>query len=96
MDLALGAKQTFVMMRLLARDGSAKIVRECTYPLTGVGCVSRIYTDLAVFLIDGRGIVVRELFGTHLGRLRDLLDLPLVDGTRPSGAPDVTLEGTTS
>lgn len=96
MDLALGAKQTFVMMRLLARDGSAKIVRECTYPLTGVGCVSRIYTDLAVFLIDGRGIVVRELFGTHLGRLRDLLDLPLVDGTRPSAAPDVTLEGTTS
>lgn len=64
MDLALGAKQTFVMMRLLARDGSAKIVRECTYPLTGVGCVSRIYTDFAVFLIDGRGIVVRELAGS--------------------------------
>ncbi len=51
MDLALGAKQTFVMMRLLARDGSAKLVRECTYPLTGVGCVSRVYTDLAVFLM---------------------------------------------
>ena len=49
MDLAIGAKQTFVMMTLLARDGSAKLVPECTYPLTGVGCVSRVYTDLAVF-----------------------------------------------
>ncbi len=53
MDLAIGAKQTFVMMNLLSRDGTAKIVPTCTYPLTGVGCVSRVYTDLAVFLDRG-------------------------------------------
>ena len=58
--------------------------------------MSRIYTDLAVFLIDDRGVVVRELFGTQLDRLQDLLDVPLVDGTRPSGIPDVILEGSTS
>ena len=44
-----GSKQTFVMMYLLSRDGSAKIVEECSYPLTGLACVSRVYTDLAVF-----------------------------------------------
>lgn len=96
MDLTLGAKQTFVMMRLLARDGSAKLVRECTYPLTGVGCVSRVYTDLAVFLIDERGVTLRELFGIAPDRLQDLLDIPLVDGTLPSEGPEVTLEGSTS
>jgi hypothetical protein len=57
--------------------------------LTGVGCVSRIYTDLAVSSADDRGVVARELSGTHLGRLHHLLDLPLMDGTRPSGGPDV-------
>jgi len=52
MDLATGARQTFVMMSLLSRDGTAKLVRKCTYPLTGLACVSRVYTDLEVFLID--------------------------------------------
>ena len=70
MDLAIGAKQTFVMMKLLARDGSAKLVPECTYPLTGVGCVSRIYSDLGVFLIEDRGVVVRDLFGIDFDRLQ--------------------------
>ena len=92
MDLALGAKQTFVMMRLLARDGSAKLVRECTYPLTGVGCVSRVYTDLAVLLIGENGVAVRELFGIAPDRLQDLLNIPLVDRTAPSEGPEVTLE----
>ena len=81
MDLALGAKQTFVMMTLLARDGTPKLVRECTYPLTAVRCVSRIYTDRAVFVIDDRGLVVRELFGTSFGELQGLLNLDLLDGT---------------
>ena len=47
MDLAIGAKQTWVMMDLLTKKGESKIVKECTYPLTGIGCVKRIYSDLA-------------------------------------------------
>ena len=47
MDLAIGAKQTWVMMDLLTKKGESKIVARCTYPLTGIGCVKRIYTDLA-------------------------------------------------
>src|SRR5215217_1701669 len=50
MDLAIGAKQVFVMMTLLTREGASKIVESCTYPITGVGCVTRVYTDKAVFL----------------------------------------------
>jgi 3-oxoadipate CoA-transferase beta subunit len=81
MDLAIGAKQTFVMMNLLARDGTAKIVPTCTYPLTGVGCVSRVYTDLGVFVIEERGVVVRDIFGLDLGQLQNLMQIPLIDGT---------------
>ena len=47
MDLAIGAKQTWVMMDLLTKKGESKVVERCTYPLTGIGCVKRIYTDLA-------------------------------------------------
>jgi 3-oxoadipate CoA-transferase beta subunit len=81
MDLATGAKQTFVMMSLLTREGESKLVPECSYPLTGVGCVSRVYTDLAVFLIEERGVVVRDLFGTTFSGLQDLVAVPLIDGT---------------
>jgi 3-oxoadipate CoA-transferase beta subunit len=81
MDLAIGAKQTFVMMSLLARDGSAKLVPTCSYPLTGLTCVTRVYTDLAVFLIEHEGVAVRELFGIDLRELRSLVDLPLRDAT---------------
>ena len=62
MDLAIGARQVFVMMDHLTRDGECKLVAQCSYPLTGVGCVSRIYTDLAVIDITHRGPVVREIF----------------------------------
>lgn len=82
MDLATGAKQTLVMMTLLARDGSPKLVPECTYPLTGLACVSRVYTDLAVFLIEPGGVVVRDLFGITFDELQRLLDIPLIDRTR--------------
>ena len=57
---------------------------ECTYPLTGLGCVSRVYTDLAVFLITDDGVVVRETFGTDFASLAALLDVPLIDGTAVS------------
>jgi len=79
MDLAIGARQTFVMMTLLARDGSPKVVPECSYPLTGVGCVSRVYTDRAVLDLTDEGVVVRDLFGTTYDELAGLLDVPLVD-----------------
>lgn len=81
MDLALGARQTFVMMNLLTREGAAKLVRECTYPLTGLACVSRVYTDLAVFLIEDRGVVVRDVFGLTFDDLQALVDVPLIDAT---------------
>jgi len=77
MDLAIGAKQTFVMMTLLDRSGASKVVAECTYPLTGVRCVSRVYTDLAVFDIEPDTVRVRESFGVTIGELRDLTRLPL-------------------
>jgi len=79
MDLAIGARQTFVMMTLLARDGSPKVLPECTSPLTGVGCVGRVYTDRAVLDLTAEGVVVRDLFGTTYGELVGLLDVPLVD-----------------
>jgi 3-oxoadipate CoA-transferase beta subunit len=81
MDLAIGAKETFVMMNLLSRDGTPKLVRDCTYPLTGVACVSRVYTDLAVFLIDHDGVAVRDMFGCTFEDLVNLLEVPLLDRT---------------
>jgi len=61
MDLAIGAKQVFVMMDLLTKTGSSKLVETCSYPLTGVGCVSRVYTDLAVFDIKQDGVYATDL-----------------------------------
>ena len=81
MDLAIGARQTYVMMTLLARDGRPKLVPQCTYPLTGLACVSRVYTDLATFVVQPDRIVVRDLFGAGFSELASLLDVPLVDGT---------------
>ncbi|MCX4460814.1 3-oxoacid CoA-transferase subunit B [Streptomyces sp. NBC_01728] len=78
MDLAIGAKQVFVMMDLFARDGAPKLVRECGYPLTGLACVNRVYTDLAVFDITPRGVSVRQTFGIDVHELADRLDLPLL------------------
>ena len=78
MDLAIGAKQVFVMMELLTRDGQSKLVQACSYPLTGVGCVSRVYTDLAVFDINKDGVTVTDLFGGMTPeRLIELTGQPL-------------------
>ncbi|WP_345797464.1 3-oxoacid CoA-transferase subunit B [Castellaniella sp. MT123] len=78
MDLALGAKHVFVMMDHLTKKGVSKIVPECSYPITGVACVNRIYTDLAVMDICSQGVVVREI----------LVDMSFEDLQR---ATDVTL-----
>ena len=63
MDLAIGAKKVFVMTEHLTKSGVCKIVETCTYPLTGMACIDRIYTDMAVMDITEQGVVVRELFG---------------------------------
>ncbi|MDQ0726581.1 3-oxoacid CoA-transferase subunit B [Microbacterium sp. W4I20] len=78
MDLAIGAKQVFVMTDLLAKDGSSKLVAGCTYPLTGVGCVTRVYTDHAILdVVEGR-FRVRDAFGDNtVESLRALTGLEL-------------------
>ncbi|EJM95753.1 3-oxoacid CoA-transferase subunit B [Herbaspirillum sp. YR522] len=78
MDLAIGARQVFVMMEHQTRDGQSKLVRHCTYPLTGIGCVSRIYTDLAVIDVTTTGLEVCEMIdGLTLEALQALTDAPL-------------------
>ena len=78
MDLAIGARSTFVMMEHVTKSGEPKIVRQCTYPLTGIGCVKRIYTDLAVIDVTPEGLSVIEwVEGLTFEALRDLTDAPL-------------------
>jgi 3-oxoadipate CoA-transferase, beta subunit len=77
MDLAIGARKVFVMMTLFTKDGVPKLVPRCTYPLTGLGCVDRVYTDHAVFDITEQGVVVREAFGTTVDELAGLLEVPI-------------------
>ena len=78
MDLAIGAKRTFVMMDLLTRDRASKLVEHCTYPLTGIGCVSRLYSDLAVIDLSPSGATVIELTpGVTIEDLRRVTGLPL-------------------
>src|SRR6478672_10399738 len=80
MDLAIGAKRTFVMMEHLTKSGESKIVERCTYPLTGIGSVSRIYTDLAVLDVTPKGLKVVETFhGLGCDELQKLTGVPLVD-----------------
>lgn len=78
MDLAIGARQVFVMMDLLTRSGDSKLVERCTYPLTAPACVDRIYTDLAVFDVTAQGLRVRETVeGVTLADLCRLTGLAL-------------------
>jgi 3-oxoadipate CoA-transferase, beta subunit len=77
MDLAIGAKSVFVMMNLFAKDGSAKMVPTCTYPLTGLRCVRRVYTEHAVFDIDADAVRVRDTFGISVTDLRERMTIEL-------------------
>jgi 3-oxoadipate CoA-transferase beta subunit len=77
MDLAIGAKRTFVMMEHTTKQGEPKIVEHCTYPLTGIACVSRIYTDLAVFDVSPQGLrLVECVDGLRLEVLHKLTGAP--------------------
>jgi 3-oxoadipate CoA-transferase beta subunit len=79
MDLAIGAKKTFVMMEHLTKGGESKLVENCSYPLTGVACVSRLYTDLAVIDITPQGPKVVEIFnGLPFDELKRLSGVPLI------------------
>jgi 3-oxoadipate CoA-transferase beta subunit len=79
MDLAVGAKKVFVMMEHLTRQGRSKIVERCTCPLTALGCVDRVYTDLAVLEVVPGGLQVRELVeGLSFEELRRLTGVPLL------------------
>ena len=78
MDLAIGAKQTWVMMDLLTKQGASKVVQQCTYPLTGVGCVKRIYTDLCALACTPTGLQLIDLVpGLTLPELEQLVGLPI-------------------
>lgn len=79
MDLAIGAKEVFVMMTLFGKDGSPKLVADCTYPLTGVACVSRIYSDLATFEVGSDGATVLETWSISVASLASRLGLPLLE-----------------
>jgi 3-oxoadipate CoA-transferase beta subunit len=73
MDLAAGAKRLWVLMEHTTKDGRPKVVERCGYPLTGLGCVTRVYTNLAVLdVVPGRGFVVREMApGVDFATLQD-------------------------
>ena len=78
MDLAIGARHVYVMMEHLTKTGESKLVERCTYPLTGVACVKRIYTDLAVIDVTPHGLSVVELVdGMSFEELAQLTAAPL-------------------
>ncbi|MOA18352.1 3-oxoadipate CoA-transferase subunit B [compost metagenome] len=78
MDLAIGARQTWVMMDLLTKGGESKIVRECGYPLTGIACVKRIYTDLATLECTPDGLkLIDAVEGLAHAELERLVGLPI-------------------
>ena len=78
MDLAVGAKKVYVMMDHLTKSGESKIVERCAYPVTGLNCVDRIYTDLAVIDVTAHGLVVTEMVdGLSFEELQRLTGVPL-------------------
>ncbi|MDO8768564.1 MAG: 3-oxoacid CoA-transferase subunit B [Burkholderiaceae bacterium] len=80
MDLAVGAKQTWVMMDLLTKQGISKIVPSCTYPLTGIACVKRIYSDLATLACTPQGLkLIDKVDGLELSELEKLVGLAIMN-----------------
>lgn len=78
MDLAVGAKETWVMMDLLTKQGQSKVVQSCAYPLTGIGCVKRIYADLATLECSPSGLkLVDKVEGLEHSELERLIGLPV-------------------
>jgi 3-oxoadipate CoA-transferase beta subunit len=78
MDLAIGAKQTWVMMDLLSKKGETKVVKSCSYPLTGIGCVKRIYSDLATLECTVKGLkLIDKVNGLEHAELESLVGLPI-------------------
>jgi 3-oxoadipate CoA-transferase beta subunit len=78
MDLAIGAKQTWVMMDLLTKKGESKVVERCAYPLTGIACVKRIYTDLCTLECTPQGLrLVDAVEGLSRAELERLINLPV-------------------
>jgi 3-oxoadipate CoA-transferase beta subunit len=78
MDLAIGAKQTWVMMDLLSKQGQSKVLERCSYPLTGIACVKRIYSDLATLACTPQGLqLIDKVDGLDHDELERLLGLPV-------------------
>jgi len=79
MDLAIGAKRTVVMMEHLTKSGASKLVPQCTYPLTGIACVRRIYTDLAVIELnkEGAATVIEQVAGLTFDELQRMTAIEL-------------------
>jgi len=78
MDLAIGAKQTWVMMDLLTKKGESKVVSQCAYPITGIGCVKRIYSELATLECTPKGLLLVDMVdGLTNAELEKMLGLPI-------------------
>ena len=78
MDLAIGAKQTWVMMDLLTKKGESKVVAQCSYPITGIACVKRIYAELATLECTPQGLKLIDMVdGLTHAELEKMLGLPI-------------------
>ncbi|HBQ89979.1 MAG TPA: 3-oxoadipate CoA-transferase [Alcaligenes faecalis] len=86
MDLAIGAKQTWVMMDVLTKQGVSKLVEQCSYPLTGLACVKRVYTDLATLACTPEGLQLIDLVpGLTLEALEEMIGLPIAVAMQGEG-----------
>jgi 3-oxoadipate CoA-transferase, beta subunit len=78
MDLAIGAKQTWVMMDLLTKKGESKLVKQCTYPVTGLACVKRIYSDVCSLEVTPQGLKLIDIVdGLSHAELEKMIGLPI-------------------